>query len=141
MLRSSVMQPCMQSEIQLPIWKDKRQQKGGVIRQHIDRGETHIFAIDVKHLAERVGSDRLKKFRSKAFRYEWIEDCLKAGAKLPPDKYLLLRPDKDEPALSDESAPRSVIPEDDLYFVLPPGAKSKRKSAGGKDEDFESDED
>ncbi|KAL3683505.1 hypothetical protein R1sor_001527 [Riccia sorocarpa] len=125
----------------LQIWKDKLQQKGGVIRQHINRTVTHIFAVDVKHLAERVGSDRLKQFQSKAFRYEWIEDCLKAGAKLPPDKYLVLRPEKDAPALSDESAPSSVVSEDDLYFDLPPGAKSKRKSAGGKDEDFESDED
>ncbi|KAL2612428.1 hypothetical protein R1flu_024120 [Riccia fluitans] len=126
----------------LQIWKDKLQQKGGVIRQHINRTITHIFAVDVKHLAERVGPDRLKKFRFVAFRYEWIEDCLKAGSRVLPENYLLLSPRKEEPALSDESTPSSIISEDDIHYVLPPGVKSKRKSAGGKGEDdFESDED
>ncbi|CAM6101513.1 unnamed protein product [Calypogeia fissa] len=73
----------------LQVWKEKLQQRGGVIREHIKSIVTHIFALDVKSLEDRVGQGNMRKLRALLLKYEWLEDCLKAGHTVATDPYIL----------------------------------------------------
>ncbi|BBN16358.1 DNA polymerase lambda [Marchantia polymorpha subsp. ruderalis] len=126
----------------LQIWKDKLQQRGGVLRHHINRSVTHIFAENVKFLSDRIGFDRLRKFRSVAFKYEWLEDCLKEGTRLPVEKYSLLNAPTSAPASSDESTHSPVISEDEFHHGLLSVVKVKRSHETDRsNEDSDSEED
>ncbi|CAK9866813.1 unnamed protein product [Sphagnum jensenii] len=86
----------------LQIWKQKFEQFGGKLEAHRSKHVTHLFAANCKTLQDRIGHASLKKKVS--LKYEWIEDCLKAGHILPSEKYTLKFPsDQDTLALEEPS--------------------------------------
>ncbi|KAH8938471.1 hypothetical protein BDL97_16G084800 [Sphagnum fallax] len=86
----------------LQIWKQKFEQFGGKLEAHRSKHVTHLFAANCKTLQDRIGHASLKK--KVALKYEWIEDCLKAGHILPSEKYTLKFPsDQDTLALEEPS--------------------------------------
>lgn len=71
----------------LQVWKKKVEQLGAEFVNHVSRRVTHIFAINSKALSERIGHEQLKKLKCDVLSYQWLEDCLKEGSKLPEDHY------------------------------------------------------
>lgn len=71
----------------LQVWKQKLEQLGAEFVNHLSRRVTHIFSINSKALSERVGHERLKKLKRDVLSYQWLEDSLKEGSKLPEDHY------------------------------------------------------
>lgn len=71
----------------LQVWKQKLEQLGAEFVNHFSRRVTHIFAMNSKTLSDRIGHERLKKLKCDVLSYQWLEDCLKEGSKLPKDHY------------------------------------------------------
>ncbi|XP_042049018.1 DNA polymerase lambda-like isoform X1 [Salvia splendens] len=72
----------------LQIWKQKLEQLGAKIEDIFSKRVTHIFAADSVSLLKKVGAQNLKRFKGKILNYQWIEDCLKSGEKVPEDSYV-----------------------------------------------------
>lgn len=59
------------------------------MEDHLSHEITHVFALDIDKLQERVALRRLKRHHVKALKYEWIQDCLKEGSLLASELYVL----------------------------------------------------
>lgn len=73
----------------LKIWIEKFCQFGGKLEDHFSHEITHVFALDINKLQERVALRKLKRHHVKALKYEWIQDCLKEGVLLEAEPYAL----------------------------------------------------
>lgn len=71
----------------LQIWKDKLVRLGATIEDYLSKNVTHIFVITSDALLEQVDNGYLARFKGKVLRYQWLEDCLRLGEKLPDDSY------------------------------------------------------
>ncbi|KAH9303826.1 hypothetical protein KI387_008230, partial [Taxus chinensis] len=81
------------------VWKQKLQQLGADIEDHLSKRVTHVFAANSKAVEDKIGAERLKKLKQDVVSYQWLEDCLKEGSKLSVERYRL--------QVSSEDAPRS----------------------------------
>ncbi|KAK4402838.1 DNA polymerase lambda [Sesamum angolense] len=73
----------------LQIWKQKLVQMGAKVEDRFSRRVTHIFAVDLNTLIQEINRESLKRFEGKVLNYQWLEDSLRAGEKVPEASYIL----------------------------------------------------
>ncbi|XP_050371844.1 DNA polymerase lambda-like [Argentina anserina] len=92
----------------LQIWKQKLVQMGATIEDHLSKRVTHIFAMNPEAVLQKVGIDHWDRFEGRVVLYQWLEDSLSSGKRVPEDLYhLKLESDKSssEYISSDEETP------------------------------------
>ncbi|XP_057247177.1 DNA polymerase lambda isoform X2 [Beta vulgaris subsp. vulgaris] len=77
----------------LQIWKQKLEQMGAKIEGYLSKKVTHIFAMNLNALKQKIDSKRLSTFKGNILAYQWLEDSLRLGEKVSEDSYRL----KEEP--------------------------------------------
>nr|XP_011463389.1 PREDICTED: DNA polymerase lambda-like isoform X2 [Fragaria vesca subsp. vesca] len=121
----------------LQIWKQKLVQMGATIEDHVSKRVTHIFAMNPEALLQKAGSDHWDLFEGRVVLYQWLEDSLSSGKRVPEDFYhLKLESDKSSSDYisSDEETPipkkrRSSSPDE-----LPHTPSLKTPKAPNKDQ-------
>ncbi|XP_021747836.1 DNA polymerase lambda-like [Chenopodium quinoa] len=83
----------------LQIWKQRLEQMGAKIEGYLSKRVTHIFAMNLNALKQKIDSERLSTFKGSILAYQWLEDSLRSGEKVSENFYLL----KEEPS---ENVPR-----------------------------------
>ncbi|XP_042498852.1 DNA polymerase lambda isoform X5 [Macadamia integrifolia] len=73
----------------LQIWKQKLVQMGATIEDRLLKRVTHIFAMNSRALLKQVDRDWLTCFRGSLLLYQWLEESLRLGEKVPEDSYSL----------------------------------------------------
>ncbi|XP_004298590.1 PREDICTED: DNA polymerase lambda-like [Fragaria vesca subsp. vesca] len=73
----------------LQIWKNKLVQMGATIELRVTKNVTHILAMNPEALLQEVGSERLGLFKGRVVQYQWLEDSLIKGEKVPEELYLV----------------------------------------------------
>lgn len=73
----------------LQIWKQRLEQMGAKIEEHLSKRLTHIFAMSWDALKQKIDSERLASFKGIILVYQWLEDSLRLGEKVSEDFYLL----------------------------------------------------
>ncbi|KAL0385597.1 UNVERIFIED_CONTAM: DNA polymerase lambda [Sesamum radiatum] len=73
----------------LQIWKQKLVQMGAKVEDRFSGRVSHIFAVDLNTLIQEINRESLKRFGGKVLNYQWLEDSLRAGEKVPEDAYIL----------------------------------------------------
>ncbi|KAK4429877.1 DNA polymerase lambda [Sesamum alatum] len=73
----------------LQIWEQKLVQMGARVEDRFPRRVSHIFAVDSNTLLQEINRECLKRFEGKVLNYQWLEDSLRAGEKVPEDSYIL----------------------------------------------------
>ncbi|KAJ3694941.1 hypothetical protein LUZ60_000318 [Juncus effusus] len=73
----------------LQVWRQKLIQMGAMIEETISKRVTHILAMDSTALLHQVSRDQLNGFKGRVLCFQWLENCLKAGEKLPEHQFLL----------------------------------------------------
>ncbi|XP_043703242.1 DNA polymerase lambda isoform X7 [Telopea speciosissima] len=82
----------VEAEVQprrLQIWKQKLVQMGATIEDRLSKRVTHIFAMNSKALLNQVDRYWLTRFRVSLLLYQWLEESLRLGEKVPEDSYNL----------------------------------------------------
>ncbi|XP_073130448.1 DNA polymerase lambda [Henckelia pumila] len=74
---------------QLQIWKHKLVQMGAKTEVRLSKKVTHIFAADFNSLRKKIDQESLNRFKGKVVNYQWLEDSLRIGEKVPEDSYIL----------------------------------------------------
>lgn len=71
----------------LVVWKQRLVQMGGRVVEKPTKGElagvNHVLAMDAKALLRELDAAWLHRFRGSVVSFEWIEECLKSGERLP----------------------------------------------------------
>ncbi|XP_024525739.1 DNA polymerase lambda isoform X1 [Selaginella moellendorffii] len=81
-------------QLRLQVWKTKLAALGGKIEDHVTKQLTHVFAVSSQHLDQSKDWKRLKRLKRlkvSFLKYDWLEDCLKAGQRLPAESYNLFQ--------------------------------------------------
>ncbi|XP_047066533.1 DNA polymerase lambda-like [Lolium rigidum] len=76
----------------LEVWKQKLVQMGGRVQEHkAAKGATfnHVLAADAKALLRELDAAWLHRFRGSTVSFDWLEECLKAGERLPEHKFTI----------------------------------------------------
>ncbi|KAM0822977.1 hypothetical protein ACQ4PT_071178 [Festuca glaucescens] len=76
----------------LEVWKQKLVQMGGRVQEHkAAKGATfnHVLAADAKALLRELDAAWLHRFRGSTVSFDWLEECLKAGKRLPEHKFTI----------------------------------------------------
>ncbi|KAL2476569.1 DNA polymerase lambda (POLL) [Abeliophyllum distichum] len=73
----------------LQIWKQKLVQMGASIEDRFSKRVTHIFAVNLNSLLQKVDRQCLTRFKGKVINYQWLEDSLRVGKKVSEDSYIL----------------------------------------------------
>ncbi|KAM0914402.1 hypothetical protein ACQ4PT_011584 [Festuca glaucescens] len=76
----------------LEVWKQKLVQMGGRVQeQKAAKGATfnHVLAADAKALLRELDAAWLHGFRGSTVSFDWLEECLKAGERLPEHKFTI----------------------------------------------------
>lgn len=76
----------------LEVWKQKLVQMGGRVQEHkAGKGATfnHVLAADAKALLRELDAAWLHRFRGSTVSFDWLEECLKAGERLPEHKFTI----------------------------------------------------
>ncbi|XP_028547696.1 DNA polymerase lambda [Dendrobium catenatum] len=102
----------MQSQ-RLKVWKQKLSQMGARVEDGFSERVTHIFALGIRTLLQRVSIEKLQNFKGSLINYQWLEDCLKSGEKLPDDSYTIISASKEHAKLAqllEMNQPKSIDP-------------------------------
>ncbi|XAR65021.1 DNA-directed DNA polymerase [Bertholletia excelsa] len=73
----------------LQIWKQKLEQMGASFKDRLSKKVTHVFAMDSDALLRQFDRQRLSSFKGSLLLYQWLEDSLGLGKKVPEDSYVL----------------------------------------------------
>ncbi|KAL3631061.1 hypothetical protein CASFOL_024045 [Castilleja foliolosa] len=73
----------------IQIWKQKLVQMGAEIEDRFSKRVTHIFAVDLNSLLQKMDGKSLKRFKGIVLSYQWLEDSLRIGEKASEDLYTL----------------------------------------------------
>ncbi|CAA2955252.1 DNA polymerase lambda isoform X1 [Olea europaea subsp. europaea] len=87
----------------LQIWKQKLVQMGASIEDRFSKRATHIFAVNLNSLLQKVDREHLTRYKGKVLDYQWLEDSLRVGKKVSEDSYILLMDAVNQVKLIDEN--------------------------------------
>uniref|UniRef100_J3MCS5 DNA polymerase n=2 Tax=Oryza brachyantha TaxID=4533 RepID=J3MCS5_ORYBR len=75
----------------LEVWKQRLAQMGGRVQEKLGKGAaaTHVLAADAKALLRELDAAWLHRFRGSVVSFEWLEECLKSGERLPEHKFTI----------------------------------------------------
>ncbi|KAL5723590.1 DNA-directed DNA polymerase [Ranunculus cassubicifolius] len=73
----------------LQIWRQKLVQMGATIEDKFSELVTHIFAMNLKSIVEAMGTEQLLQFKGSVLLFQWLEDSLRLGEKVPDNLYNL----------------------------------------------------
>ncbi|KAJ3700615.1 hypothetical protein LUZ61_004320 [Rhynchospora tenuis] len=73
----------------LQVWKQKLLQMGATIEESISKRLTHILAINSTALLQHVHPNQLHRFKGSVLSFQWLENCLTSGERLPEHRFLL----------------------------------------------------
>ncbi|XP_062228572.1 DNA polymerase lambda [Phragmites australis] len=76
----------------LEVWKQRLVQMGGRVQEKLSKGApavTHVLAMDAKALLRELDAAWLHRFRGSVVSFEWLEECLKSGERLPEYKFVI----------------------------------------------------
>ncbi|XP_059655997.1 DNA polymerase lambda isoform X2 [Cornus florida] len=82
----------IENEVQtrrLQIWKQKLVQMGATIEDRLSKRVTHVFTMNSDALFQQIGRQRLDRLKGNSLLYQWLEDSLRLGEKVPEDSYVL----------------------------------------------------
>ncbi|RCV21019.1 hypothetical protein SETIT_4G104600v2 [Setaria italica] len=124
----------------LEVWKQRLVQMGGRVVEKVDKGgaaggANHVLAMDAKALLRELDAAWLHRFRGSVVSFEWLEECLKSGKRLPEHKFAInyegeFKPKKaagNGDSGASQSAKRSKISSEDL-------GDQQRTSGGDREE-------
>ncbi|KAJ1258775.1 hypothetical protein BS78_10G101100 [Paspalum vaginatum] len=130
----------------LEVWKQRLVQMGGRVVEKPAKGElagvNHVLAMDAKALLRELNAAWLHRFRGSLVSFEWLEECLKSGERLPEHKFAIsceeeFKPKKEagtgdlgvpQPAKKSKLSPEH--PEDDKR-ISSGGDREKEQAARG----------
>ncbi|CAL5043575.1 unnamed protein product [Urochloa decumbens] len=89
----------------LEVWKQRLVQMGGRVVEKLDKGGpaagvNHVLAMDAKALLRELDAAWLHRFRGSVVSFEWLEECLKSGERLPEHKFTINYEDEFKPKKS-----------------------------------------
>ncbi|XP_062232857.1 DNA polymerase lambda-like [Phragmites australis] len=76
----------------LEVWKQRLVQMGARIVEKLAKGApavNHVLAMDAKALLRELDAAWLHRFRGSVVSFEWLEECFKAGERLPEYKFAI----------------------------------------------------
>ncbi|XP_044955974.1 DNA polymerase lambda isoform X2 [Hordeum vulgare subsp. vulgare] len=77
----------------LEVWKQKLVQMGGRLEKKDADAKgariNHVLAADAKALLRELGADWLHRFTGSVVSFDWLEECLKSGERLPEHKFAI----------------------------------------------------
>ncbi|KQK18807.1 DNA polymerase lambda [Brachypodium distachyon] len=77
----------------LEVWKQKLVQMGGRVQEKVANAKgvtvNHVLAADAKALLRELDAAWLHRFRGSVVSFEWMEECLKSGERLPEHKFTI----------------------------------------------------
>ncbi|KAM3194025.1 hypothetical protein ACQJBY_070589 [Aegilops geniculata] len=77
----------------LEVWKQKLVQMGGRLEKKDADAKgariNHVLAADAKALLRELGADWLHRFTGSVVYFDWLEECLKSGERLPEHKFTI----------------------------------------------------
>ncbi|KAF7107771.1 hypothetical protein CFC21_108352 [Triticum aestivum] len=77
----------------LEVWKQKLVQMGGRLEKKDADAKgariNHVLAADAKALLRELGADWLHRFPGSVVSFDWLEECLKSGERLPEHKFTI----------------------------------------------------
>ncbi|XP_020082592.1 DNA polymerase lambda-like isoform X1 [Ananas comosus] len=110
----------------LQVWKQKLIQMGASIEETLSKRVTHVFAMSSHFLLQQVGREQLNRFRGSLLPYQWLENCLRSGEKVPEYPYTLRLDEADK---SGEEPNESAEARDGDDDASPHIKKIKKSSA------------
>ncbi|KAL6861744.1 hypothetical protein ACP4OV_017444 [Aristida adscensionis] len=115
----------------LEVWKQRLEQMGGrVVKEKPAKGKggppvNHVLAMDAKALLRELDAAWLHRFRGSVVSFEWLEECLKTGERLPEHKFAI--------NYEEEFKPKKAADAGDSG-ALQPAKKSRMSSEGPGDQ-------
>ncbi|KAG0513632.1 hypothetical protein BDA96_10G118800 [Sorghum bicolor] len=107
----------------LEVWKQRLVQMGGRVVEKPPKGElpgfNHVLAMDAKALLRELDAAWLHRFRGSVVSFEWMEECLKSGERLPNHKFAI--------NYEEELKPKNVVGTENLG-ALQPAKRTKMSS-------------
>ncbi|XP_078438503.1 DNA polymerase lambda (POLL) isoform X1 [Wolffia australiana] len=76
----------------LQIWKHKLLQMGAIIEDKFRTSVTHVLGMNLESILQELDIDKLKNFQGNILPYEWLENSLKFGEKVPESSFSLRVP-------------------------------------------------
>ncbi|EMS52971.1 DNA polymerase lambda [Triticum urartu] len=77
----------------LEVWKQKLVQMGGRLEKKDADAKgariNHVLAADAKALLRELTADWLHRFQGSVVSFDWLEECLKSGERLPEHKFTI----------------------------------------------------
>ncbi|XP_019703422.1 DNA polymerase lambda isoform X2 [Elaeis guineensis] len=73
----------------LQIWKQKLTQMGALVEDSFSKRVTHVLSMNSNALLQQVNHEHLQCFKANLLQYQWLENCLKSGEKVPEGPYAL----------------------------------------------------
>ncbi|CDP00211.1 unnamed protein product [Coffea canephora] len=73
----------------LQIWKHRLEQLGAKIEDDFSKNVTHVFAINLDTLIQKVDLELVKRLKTIVLSYQWLEDSLREGKKVLEESYIL----------------------------------------------------
>ncbi|CAL5052106.1 unnamed protein product [Urochloa decumbens] len=89
----------------LEVWKQRLVQMGGRVVEKLGKGGpaagvNHVLAMEAKALLRELDAAWLHRFRGSVVSFEWLEECLKSGERLPEHKFTINYEDEFKPKKS-----------------------------------------
>ncbi|XP_027153453.1 DNA polymerase lambda isoform X1 [Coffea eugenioides] len=73
----------------LQIWKHRLEQLGAKIEVDFSKNVTHVFALNLDTLIQKVDLELVKRLKTIVLSYQWLEDSLREGKKVLEESYIL----------------------------------------------------
>ncbi|CAI9092837.1 OLC1v1028178C1 [Oldenlandia corymbosa var. corymbosa] len=73
----------------LEIWKHRLEQMGAILDDSFSKKVTHVFSMDFSSLLQKIDLESLPRSTTKVLSYQWLEDSLREGQKVPEESYIL----------------------------------------------------
>ncbi|CAN6164450.1 unnamed protein product [Urochloa humidicola] len=123
----------------LEVWKQRLVQMGGRVVEKLDKGGAaagvnHVLAMDAKALLRELDAAWLHRFRGSVVSFEWLEECLKSGERLPEHKFTINYEEEFKPKKAAGNG-------DSVAGVSQPAKRSKMSSESPGDQQRTSGED
>ncbi|KAL5199493.1 hypothetical protein ABZP36_020696 [Zizania latifolia] len=115
----------------LEVWKQRLVQMGGRVQEKLAKGAavTHVLAADAKVLLQELDAAWLHRFRGSVVSFEWLEECLKSGERLPEHKFAINYEEEFKPKKEGGTADSGVLQPAKRSKISADGSENHKESA------------
>ncbi|XP_052160407.1 DNA polymerase lambda isoform X1 [Oryza glaberrima] len=123
----------------LEVWKQRLAQMGGRVQEKLAAkggggAVTHVLAADAKALLRELDAAWLHRFRGSVVSFEWLEECLKSGERLPEHKFAINYEEEFKPKKEGGAAGSGVLQSAKRSKISSDGPENRKETAGGNRE-------